>query len=117
MGESIREAIEWTGGLVRLLLIALGQGVRRPYGIYDIFYQIVAQGVRSLPLTFVMSLFIGMVLTYQFGEALMWFGAKNAVGSAASLALVREIVPVIISTVWRACLIRSSIFCCPSRSG
>ncbi|MCA9714581.1 MAG: ABC transporter permease [Myxococcales bacterium] len=97
MGESIREAIEWTGGLVRLLLIALGQGVRRPYGIYDIFYQIVAQGVRSLPLTFVMSLFIGMVLTYQFGEALMWFGAKNAVGSAASLALVREIVPVILA--------------------
>ena len=34
---------------------------------------------------------------YQFGEALMWFGAKNAVGSAASLALVREIVPVILA--------------------
>ncbi len=97
MGSTIREGIEWTGGISRLFVIAVSQGLRRPFGIYDIFYQVVAQGIRSMPLAIIMSLFIGMVLTYQFGEALMWFGAKNAVGSAASLALVREIVPVILA--------------------
>ncbi|MCA9689442.1 MAG: ABC transporter permease [Nannocystaceae bacterium] len=97
MGETILAGIEWAGGIARLLLISIGVGVRRPYGVYDIFYQIVALGVRSLALTTIMSIFIGIVLTWQFGEALMDFGAKNAVGSAASLALVRELVPGILA--------------------
>jgi phospholipid/cholesterol/gamma-HCH transport system permease protein len=44
-----------------------------------------------------MAIFVGMALTWQFGEALMSFGAKNAVGSAAALALVRELVPTIMA--------------------
>jgi phospholipid/cholesterol/gamma-HCH transport system permease protein len=76
---------------------AVLSGMRRPLGIYDIFYQIVALGIRSMPLATLMGVFVGMALTWQFGEALMSFGAKNAVGSAAALALVRELVPTIMA--------------------
>lgn len=93
VGDTITSGLDWVGGMFRLLGQALVRGVRRPFAIYDIFYQITALGVRSLPLATVMSVFIGLVLTWQFGEALMGFGAKNAVGQAAALALVRELVP------------------------
>ncbi len=97
VGSSVRAGIDWAGGISMMLLRTLGRGVRRPWGVYDIFYQVVALGVRSLPLSSLMSLFVGMALTWQFGEALMDFGAKNAVGSAAALALVRELVPAIMA--------------------
>ncbi|MCA9636588.1 MAG: ABC transporter permease [Myxococcales bacterium] len=97
VGRVLTTGLEWIGGLVRLLWDATVRGLRRPYGIYDIFYHMVALGVRSLPLATVMSIFCGMVLTWQFGEALIGFGAKNAIGYASSLALVRELVPIILA--------------------
>ncbi len=97
IGNVITEGIAWLGGIGTIFGQALVRGLRRPFGVYDIFYHVVALGVRSLPLTTVMSIFIGMVLTWQFGEALLGFGAKNAVGSAAALALVRELVPGILA--------------------
>lgn len=97
IGDQITSGLDWVGGLFRLLGQAIVRGVRRPLGIYDVFYQITALGIRSLPLATVMSLFIGLVLTWQFGEALLGFGAKNAVGQAAALALVRELVPGILA--------------------
>src|SRR5688572_7239962 len=80
-----------------MLARSFARGFQRPWGIYDIFYQVVSLGVRSMPLATLMAVFVGMALTWQFGEALMSFGAKNAVGSAAALALVRELVPTIMA--------------------
>jgi phospholipid/cholesterol/gamma-HCH transport system permease protein len=97
IGSSIRSGVDWAGGIALLFGRAVLSGLRRPFGIYDIFYQIVALGIRSMPLATLMAVFVGMALTWQFGEALMGFGAKNAVGSAAALALVRELVPTIMA--------------------
>ena len=97
IGKAIRDGVEWAGAMATMFLQAIGSGFRRPLGIYDIFYQVVALGVRSMPLATLMGVFVGMALTWQFGEALMGFGAKNAVGSAAALALVRELVPTIMA--------------------
>jgi len=97
IGGWITSGMEWLGGIGRIGGQAVFRGLRRPFGFYDILYQVVALGVRSLPLASVMSIFIGMVLTWQFGEALIGFGAKNAVGQAAALALVRELVPGILA--------------------
>lgn len=97
LGGSLVAVVEWAGGVSRLLWMAVAAGLRRPFGIYDIFYQIVALGIKSLPLACLMSVFIGLVLTWQFGEALVDFGAKNAIGYAAALALVRELVPGILA--------------------
>lgn len=97
IGEAIRAGFDWAGGISLLLGRSLFRGVQRPWGIYDVFSQIVALGIRSLPLSTLMGVFVGMALTWQFGEALMGFGAKNAVGSAAALALVRELVPTLMA--------------------
>lgn len=97
IGEAIRGGLDWAGGISLLLGRSLIRGVQRPWGIYDVFSQIVALGIRSLPLSTLMGVFVGMALTWQFGEALMSFGAKNAVGSAAALALVRELVPTLMA--------------------
>lgn len=97
IGEAVRAGIDWAGGISMMLARSFARGLRRPWGIYDIFYQVVSLGVRSMPLATLMAVFVGMALTWQFGEALMGFGAKNAVGSAASLALVRELVPTLMA--------------------
>jgi len=97
IGGILTSGLGWVGGTCRLLWQVTIRGVRRPFGVHDIFYHMVSLGVRSLPLATLMSLFVGMVLTWQFGEALIGFGAKNAIGYASSLALVRELVPVILA--------------------
>ena len=97
IGKAVTDGLGWAGGMAVMFVQAVLSGLRRPLGIYDIFYQIVALGIRSMPLATLMGIFVGMALTWQFGEALMGFGAKNAVGSAASLALVRELVPALMA--------------------
>ncbi|MDC0667188.1 MlaE family ABC transporter permease [Nannocystis radixulma] len=97
VGRNIRAGVDWAGGISLLLVRALLRGVQRPWGVHDVFRQVVALGVRSLPLSTLMGVFIGMALTWQFGEALASFGAKNAVGKAAALALVRELVPALMA--------------------
>jgi phospholipid/cholesterol/gamma-HCH transport system permease protein len=97
LGTTINSGIKWCGGLAVMLGQALVRGPRRPFGLYDISYQIVQLGIRSIPVTTMMSLFVGMILAWQFGEALADFGAKNSLGYVTSLALVRELVPTLLA--------------------
>lgn len=96
-GALVLGGIEWVGGLTGLALRLLRVGLKRPFGIDDIAAQMVQQGVRSLPISTFLSLFIGMILAWQFGWALRDFGATMALGYASSLALVRELVPTLIA--------------------
>ncbi len=97
IGERTISLAEWTGGITRMFGRALAVGPRRPFAIYDISYQVVQLGLRSLPMATFMSLFVGMIFAWQFGEALSAFGAKYALGYASALALVRELVPSIMA--------------------
>lgn len=93
LGARINLFFQWVGGLAVLFGRAIVVGPRRPLGIYDLSYQTLAVGLKSMPMASLMSLFIGMILVWQFGEALADFGAKQSVGYASSLALVRELIP------------------------
>jgi phospholipid/cholesterol/gamma-HCH transport system permease protein len=42
-------------------------------------------------------LFIGMIISWQFGWALIDFGATMALGTVTSIALVRELVPTMLA--------------------
>jgi len=97
IGRQVRAGADWAGGISLLLARSLVRGAQRPWGVQDVFRQIVALGVRSVPLSTLMGVFIGMALTWQFGGALASFGAKNTVGKAAALALVRELVPALMA--------------------
>src|SRR5204862_2877604 len=52
-------------------------------------------GVRSLPLAVMVGVFTGMVFALQFIVALTRFGAANTVGRVVSLAIFRELGPVL----------------------
>jgi phospholipid/cholesterol/gamma-HCH transport system permease protein len=97
LGTIVLGGLDWIGGVTGLALTLAKVGPRRPWGIDDIATQMVFMGVRSLPITTFMSLFIGMILAWQFGWALKDFGATQALGDASSLALVKELVPVLLA--------------------
>lgn len=97
LGTIVLAGLDWIGGLTGLGFRLLRVGPRRPIGIDDIATQMLFLGVRSLPITTFMSLFIGMILAWQFGVALKDFGTTQALGDASSLALVKELVPVMIA--------------------
>jgi phospholipid/cholesterol/gamma-HCH transport system permease protein len=96
-GGLVLAGVEWVGGVTRLVGHTIRVGPRRPWGIDDVARQLVEQGIRSLPIGTFMSLFIGMILAWQFGWALKDFGATMALGDASSLALVRELVPTLMA--------------------
>jgi len=96
-GRIVVGGLEWLGGIASLFARLLVVGPRSPLGVDDIAAQMVHQGVKSLPITTFLSLFIGMILAWQFGWALKDFGAVQALGYASSLALVCELVPTLIA--------------------
>jgi len=58
-------------------------------------YQIYNAGARSLIITMLSGLFVGMVLGLQGYDLLQRFGSEEALGTAAALGLLRELAPVI----------------------
>lgn len=97
LGQNINTMVTWSGGMAVMLGQALYRGPRRPLALFDISYQLLQLGIRSMPLTTLMSVFVGMILAWQFGEALADFGAKSTIGYVTSLALVRELVPTLLA--------------------
>lgn len=61
----------------------------------EIWKQIVRIGLASIPIIVLTAIFTGMVLALQTAYGLQRFGAKNYVGNIVSLALVRELGPVL----------------------
>ncbi len=96
-GALVLSGLEWMGGLARMLIRVIRVGPRRPFALDDIAHQMVELGVRSLPIATLITLFIGMILTWQFGWGLVDFGATMALGNVVSLGLVPELVPTIIA--------------------
>jgi len=88
LGQIVLSGLDWLGGVSGLLFKLVRVGIKRPWGIDDIAAQMIHLGVRSLPITLFLSVFIGMVLAVQFGSALTDFGATMKLGDASSLALV-----------------------------
>lgn len=70
-------------------------GVRPPYDVKEWFRQMVRVGVDSIPVVFLTALFTGMVLALQTYEGFERFHAQNYVGSVVSLAMLRELSPVL----------------------
>ena len=58
-------------------------------------HQIYNAGARSLIITMLSGLFVGMVLGLQGYDLLQRFGSEEALGTAAALGLLRELAPVI----------------------
>jgi phospholipid/cholesterol/gamma-HCH transport system permease protein len=69
----------------------------QPRYVAETFEQMDAIGVGSLPIVVLVSFFIGGVLVLQTADQFVRFGSPGLTGDVVSLALVREIGPVIIA--------------------
>ena len=49
LGQTINAGIFWCGGMAVMFGQALVRGPRRPLGLFDISYQILQLGIRSIP--------------------------------------------------------------------
>lgn len=65
----------------------------RRKGRIDLFRQLYATGIRTLPVITVVSLFTGMILSLQVGLELARFNQEMYLGAAVMLTLLREMAP------------------------
>jgi phospholipid/cholesterol/gamma-HCH transport system permease protein len=71
----------------------------RPLQLQAIAFQMDEVGVKSTPIVFLVSFFIGIILVLQTAYQLEQFGAVNYAASLASVALTRELGPLLTAIV------------------
>ena len=93
------DALAALGEVVLLGGRALATAFRRPFEGRSFLRELYLMGNRALGLGMVMAAFTGLVLAFQFGESLQRFGARQYIGQLTSLALCRELMPVLVALV------------------
>ena len=78
--------------------------VVRSAGRADLFRQLYATGIRTLPVVTVVSLFMGMILALQVGIELARFNQEIYLGAAVMLTLLREMGPFCCGICLAACV-------------
>ena len=95
----VERFLDHFGDVVLLTGRTLRAVVRRPFEITSTLQQIDALGVRSLGIVTVTSIFIGMVMTIQFGFSFQRFGAIEAMPRAIILSFCRELAPTLTAVI------------------
>ncbi len=65
----------------------------------ETFKQIYVLGNQALPLVIFSSVFVSMALALEWATELAPFGAKTAMGSIISVAIIREIGPIVVGLI------------------
>ena len=68
---------------------------RPPFNLRNIFQQMEAIGVNSLPVVVIMAMFTGMVLAIQTYTGFKRFNAESYMGTVVALSITRELGPVL----------------------
>lgn len=92
-------------GVVMVQSIAFMPSVLlRRRGMSDLFDQLYATGIRSLPVLTVVSLFTGMILSLQVGLELAKFNQEIYLGAAVMITLVRDMAAFSCGICLAACV-------------
>lgn len=97
LGRKILHICQTTGEMLKLLAQTIYYFREAPRNLPSIFRQMADIGIGTLPITILMSLFIGMVLALQTGSSLSLYGTQNVIGSIVGLSMVKELGPVMTS--------------------
>lgn len=97
LGNKILAICQTTGEMLKLLVQTVFYFREAPRNLPAIFRQMADIGIGTLPITALMSLFIGMVLALQTGSTLSLYGTQNVIGSIVGLSMVKELGPVMTS--------------------
>ncbi|WP_182187764.1 MlaE family ABC transporter permease [Pectinatus frisingensis] len=98
IGAIVLKALETWGGFVILFLQTLRQCKRVPR-FNHVLEQMAHLGVDTLPIVALTLLFTGMVLTLQTVAEFLKFGAQSTVGGVVTIAVGRELGPVLVGVV------------------
>ncbi len=97
LGHKSFDFILFIGALVIMTKNVFKSLFKRPFEFEQIVKQIYSAGVKSFPLSTVIGLFIGMVITLQFAYGLNQYGVVDKVPQLVALAMVRELGPAFIA--------------------
>ena len=95
MLDILKPPVEAFQDFLVLSVRAIRNIFRAPHYADDIFQQMDIIGVGSLPIVLLIGLFTGIVMTMQMARALQQYGVEEQVGQIVSIALVRELGPVL----------------------
>jgi len=95
MKDLALEYIADLGSFSRMLLNVMRDLVRLRLPWKAVRAQILKLGLGSLPIILLTALFTGMVLALQTAYGMQRFGAKAYIGNITSLAMIRELGPVL----------------------
>ncbi|MEW6219420.1 MAG: MlaE family lipid ABC transporter permease subunit [Thermodesulfobacteriota bacterium] len=90
--EAIREAITFVGSLI----LAMAGLLRRPRGLRldEVWGVMERTGVQALPIVGLISFLLGLIMAFMSAVQLQQFGANVYVASLVSLAMTRELGPI-----------------------
>ncbi|MBI3818351.1 MAG: ABC transporter permease [Planctomycetes bacterium] len=94
----IRRSLDDTGHGVALLLATiqrLDHKLLKRSNLRNLADQMYAGGILSIPIVVLVSFFMGMVLSLQTGVELGKFGQQDLIGTIVSVAMCREMGPLI----------------------
>lgn len=99
VGETTLAFLELFGNLVMLGGSALRMLFTGQIHRKNALAQLSFIGVDSLPIALLISLSVGMVFTLQITNEFIKYGATSAIGGVVSIALSRELAPILVSVV------------------
>lgn len=98
VGRGVIDIFEHTGQVVFLLAETL-LSLRRQPSLTLVLRQMAHLGVDSLPIVLLTIGFTGMVMTMQTAHEFIKYGAQSSVGGVVSIAMGRELAPVLTGVV------------------
>lgn len=102
LGRKTVEAVEEAGYLVALFVESLfwiffGPFYRQPVRVPSVFSQMMQIGIAAVPIVFILSFAIGVMLAIQGIHTLKTFGAETQVVMGIAFSVTREFGPLITS--------------------
>lgn len=99
IGRFVLSALEYVGGSVRLFAESLGFILRGQFRVALTINQMSFLGVNSLLIVLMTTTFAGMVIALQLAHVAVQYGVGKMVGGSASLAMARELGPMLTAIV------------------
>lgn len=96
---SVMRLLEQVGQVTKLIIETLYYVIRGEIDFKEVVKQMLALGVKSIPIVLIVSGFTGMVFSLQVSQEFERFGMASLIGQLLSLAVVRELGPVLTGIV------------------
>lgn len=95
VGAVVLHSLEGAGQTFRFAVDTVYWAVHPPYDLWEWARQMRRVGLAALPVVLLTAAFTGMVLTLQMFQGFERFRAETYVGTVLSIAVLRELSPVI----------------------